>query len=389
VADGLAPLHRPSRVHLDEIAGPLGIYQHASGEVPNQAFGYCTDDVARALIVDLEQLPGLGWPAVESSVRRGLHFLREAFVPDLGVFRNQRSADGTWLPLSGAEEDASSRATLALARATAELPTERLRAEAAELLERAWPAMRGLEHVRPRATAVLAATAGALVVSTRAIEDAGRLLAGLRVEVGRAAGDDERWPWPEPILTYESALVPRALIAGGAFLHDWPAIRLGLRVLDWLTETSIDPQGKLIPVGNRGWWPRGGDRARFDQQPIEATSLLLAAEAAFDVTGEASHLAATEACYGWFLGANSAGVPVADPRRGSCHDGLSPHGVNSNQGAESTLMWLQAAARMPRLRALALARPSTQSSPSTEGPTGSPEETVVGEALVLEQRRLL
>ena len=80
-------------------------------------------------------------------------------------------------------------------------------------------------------------------------------------------------------------------------------------------------------------------RSRFDQQPIEAAALLLAAEDAFAATGRARYGRALEQAYGWFLGSNDLGIPVAAPDRGACFDGLTPHGVNLNQGAESTLAW--------------------------------------------------
>ena len=62
-----------------------------------------------------------------------------------------------------------------------------------------------------------------------------------------------------------------------------------------------------------------------------------------------------ERSYAWFLGANDLGLYVADPARGACCDGLEMAGVNMNEGAESTLMWLVAAEhiralREPRLR---------------------------------------
>ena len=44
------------------------------------------------------------------------------------------------------------------------------------------------------------------------------------------------------------------------------------------------------------------------------------------------------------------GLLVADPATGGCFDGLTPAGVNVNQGAESTLMWLTA---LETIRAIA------------------------------------
>ncbi len=123
----------------------------------------------------------------------------------------------------------------------------------------------------------------------------------------------------------------------------------GLRALDWLIEVQTAPAGHLSPVGN-GWWPRDGARSQFDQQPIEATALLLAAEEAFAATGRTRYRRAVEQAYGWFVGANDTGIPVAVAARGACFDGLKADGLNPNQGAESTLVWLIAQEHVRRLR---------------------------------------
>jgi hypothetical protein len=94
----------------------------------------------------------------------------------------------------------------------------------------------------------------------------------------------------------------------------------------------------------------GGERSTFDQQPIDATSILLAAEAAYDATGDPRYGLAMERAYAWFLGANDLGRPVAFPGRGSCANALTATGVDPNQGAESTLLWLMAAEHIRALR---------------------------------------
>ena len=128
-------------------------------------------------------------------------------------------------------------------------------------------------------------------------------------------------------------------------------VRTGLRVLDWLIEAQTSADGHLRSVGNAGWWPRGGHPARFDQQAISTTTLLLAAEAAFEETADPRYREATECAYGWFLGHNDAQAPVADPTSGAGADGIGPAGVSHNQGAESTLMWLIALEHIRALRA--------------------------------------
>jgi hypothetical protein len=325
--------------------------QHAILSRPDPAHGYCVDDVARALQVDLLHGRALGWDAVATSAWRGFRFLDDAFDAPSGRFRNFRAIDGSWIGGLGSD-DSYGRAVHALGDTIATAPDRRLVDAAASLMDRALPAGAELPSLRAEASvvlgcaAILDTTAGGLpgVMLTR-------LATRLHDEFRRRSMPD--WPWPEPLVTYENALLPRALIVAGRILESETMVDAGLRSLDWLIDVQTTPEGHLSPVGN-GWWPRGGDRSQFDQQPIEATSLLLAAEAALSVTRDPRYEAAMERAYAWFLGGNDLGLYVADPARGACCDGLEPAGVNMNEGAESTLMWLTA---VEHTRALRDARP--------------------------------
>jgi hypothetical protein len=206
--------------------------------------------------------------------------------------------------------------------------------------------------LRARSAALLACDAALHAGGTGEIARTYRRLAvGLREELEGGAVT-AGWPWPDPVLTYENALVARALITGGRSLGTPEMVRLGCRILDWLIEVQTAPDGHLTTIGNRGWWPRDGVRARFDQQPIEATAMLLAAEAAWEATHADAYRRAAEAAYAWFLGGNDLGLAIADPQEGGCHDGLTPGGVNQNRGAESTLMWLTALEHIRGLRGM-------------------------------------
>ena len=301
-------------------------------------------------MVDLLQRRELGWEAVHDSALRSLAFLEDAFEPTSGRFRNFRARDGSWLEAVGSE-DSQGRALLALGAVLADAPEEEAVARAGRLFVAALPAAYQLTSPRAVASAILgcaAAMDGGLRRETQ------QLLEELAARLGRAfvrVRLDRDWPWPEAELTYENALLPRALMTAGALVGDYEMRRTGLRVLNWLIDVQITSEGIFSPVGSSGWWPRSGERSRFDQQPIEATSILLAAETAYRLTGEERYRIAVEAAYGWFLGDNDLGVWLAEPARGSCHDGLSPRGVNLNQGAESTLMWLTALEHMRGIRA--------------------------------------
>ena len=339
-AVALAPLHRISRRHLEALSGELGIMQHAKGAKPDPAHGYCVDDVARSLGVDLLHARVLGWPAVADSARRNLRFLEESFDESTGRFRNFRAVGGDWVA-GKPSEDSQGRAMLAIGETIAGAPDEAMRDDATRLWDRALPAISRLTAMRAQASVVLGCEA---ILRVGPNEDARIWLAKFARSIdrrlrGNASSD---WFWPDEELTYENALIPRCLIVAGKRLGSADMVGTGVQVLDWLLSVQTSAGGHLSPIGN-AWWRRGGPRSRFDQQPIEATALLLAAEAALEVTGESRFGAVMELAYAWFLGRNDLGRSVANPVRGAAFDGLTPSGLNLNQGAESTLMWLTAA----------------------------------------------
>lgn len=343
----LAPLHPISRQHLEALTGELGIMQHAVGSVPDPAHGHCVDDVARALEIDLLHGRSLGWPAVADSARRNLRFLEAAFDDSSGTFRNFRTIAGEWLP-GRASQDSQGRAMLALGMTIADQSDASLRDAAIALWDRALPGAARLTALRAQASVALGCDAR---LRTAPDEPSRVLLAkfsrGLDRKFRVNASSD--WFWPENELTYENALLGRCLIVSGLRLGSRDMVGTGVQVVDWLLSVQTTAGGDLSPIGNE-WWSRGGVRSRFDQQPIEATALLLAAEAALEATGESRFRAAMELAYAWFLGRNDLGMSVAHPERGACSDGLTPTGLNTNEGAESTLVWLMAAEHMRALR---------------------------------------
>jgi hypothetical protein len=343
------PLYPVCRSHLEVLSDEVGIWQHARGTLPDRRFGYCTDDVARLLVVDVLQAHELGWAAVDASVRRSLAFVEEAFDAPSGRFRNLRDARGRWLE-ADRSEDCHARALVGLAAVAVEAPDRELAERSKAMFDRALPAAGSFGALRPMAAALLACVAlvdgGLSAGASEAVER----LAGILAGSFDGASSDLEWPWPEPVLTYENALPAQALIVAGVALGRPGMLARGCAVLDWLIDVQLGQDGCLSPVGNKGWWPRGGPRSRFDQQPIEAATLLAAAAAAARATGGERYLDAAESAYGWFLGDNDVGVAVADPASGSCHDGLQPLGLNPNRGAESTLMWLTALDRIRQLR---------------------------------------
>ena len=125
------------------------------------------------------------------------------------------------------------------------------------------------------------------------------------------------------------------MIAAGTALDDTTLCQRGLDLLAWLLafETA---NGHLSPTPVAGRGP-GDARPGFDQQPIEVSTLADACARAAAVDTNPIWRNGVMAAAAWFMGDNDAGEPMWDPHTGGGYDGLHADGVNSNQGAESTL----------------------------------------------------
>jgi hypothetical protein len=173
----------------------------------------------------------------------------------------------------------------------------------------------------------------------RIAEDIRRDLAERLFEMRQArAGSD--WPWFEDILSYCNAKLPHALLVSGQSMSRDDMVEASLDALMWLAEVQRAEEGHFLPIGCNGFYPRGGDRARFDQQPIEAHAMVSACLEAHRATGEDRWKVEAQRAFDWFVGRNDLRTPIYDPGSGGCHDGLQPDDVNRNLGAESTLAFL-------------------------------------------------
>jgi hypothetical protein len=247
--------------------------------------------------------------------------------------------------------DSHGRAIWALGVTAAEMKEDRLRAIAVPLFHAALPAMRQVTDLRAAAFALLG-TVGFLsrFEGDSAAKRARGHLAGHLLKAFEASASDPDWPWLEDKLTYANGRLPQALLEAGRQMNHEGMIEAGVRSLEWLVEVST-ANGHLSPVGNDGWYPRGGTRALFDQQPLDAEAMVAACTAAFRATGDRVWVDRATLCFQWFLGTNDLELSLYDPGTGGCHDGLTPTGVNENQGAESTLAWLSALIQMHDLEA--------------------------------------
>jgi hypothetical protein len=188
------------------------------------------------------------------------------------------------------------------------------------------------------------------MVGERAVRLLHADLADRLLQAFESEGAYEEWPRPEESLTYANARLPHALLLSGSGLKRDDMIEVGLKSLGWLVEIQT-MDGQFSPIGNQGWYRRGAERARFDQQPIEADALVSACACAFDVTNDRFWLEQVMLGFEWFLGRNDLGADLYDDATGGCRDGLHAAGASDNEGAESTLAWLSALTTMHELQA--------------------------------------
>lgn len=328
--------------HLHRLTDSTGILQHAIFTIPNYAEGYTTDDNARALMVSV-LLEELGNGVAFDLASRYLAFLWYAFNPENGRFRNYMDYQRHWLEERGSD-DCHGRALWALGTVLGRSASLPLQGTATRLFEHALPAI--LETTSPRAWSFaligiheyLRRFTGDRMVSQVRKELAARLMA---LYQAHATPD---WCWFEDRLTYCNASLPHALLLCGEAIPDPAMSDTALRSLRWLADLQRDngENGHFVPVGTQGFYLKGGERARFDQQPVEAQAMVSACLEAYRLTGDSYWRKEAERAFEWFLGRNDLNLSLYDPTTGGCRDGLHPDRANENQGAESTLAFLQA-----------------------------------------------
>jgi hypothetical protein len=154
------------------------------------------------------------------------------------------------------------------------------------------------------------------------------------------------WRWFEDGLAYCNARLPQALIVSGASIDSAEMTKAGLESLEWLSSVQRSADGCFAPVGSLGFQVRGGPKALFDQQPVEACSMISACIEALRFTGDDRWGHRAWRAFNWFSGQNVLRESLYDVTTGGCRDGLHADRVNENQGAESTLSYLLALLEM-------------------------------------------
>jgi hypothetical protein len=315
--------------HLMSMTDARGTFEHALFSQPRPEHGFCTDDMARVLVVTTRE------PSPASAVRDlamlSLRFLQGA-VDAEGKCRNRMDQRGAWEDVP-ALDDCWGRTIWGLGTVLSHSDDHLLRELSAHTLDRAMTQ----RSPWPRAMA-FAALGAANVLSANPDNVSARSLLSDAADAMSGIGNDAAWPWPELRLAYANAVLPEAMIAAGSALDRPDLQRRGLELLEWLlARETLQGHLSVTPVGGSGRENRGPG---FDQQPIEAAALADACVRALDVDGKQQWRDGITAATDWFLGGNDCGVLMWDRQTGGGFDGLQRSGANLNQGAESTLAFL-------------------------------------------------
>lgn len=327
--------------HLRVMTDDTGILQHATFSVPRYADGYCLDDNARGLyLMALVEDAGTEDPQVlRGLASRYLGFMNYAFDQPNGRFRNFMSYSRNWLEDCGSE-DSQGRSIWALGAVLGRSHDPSAKSLSEHLFRSALRAVPAFSSPRAWAYTLLG-----LDEYLRAfhhdehVESILKLLSERLLNLGHRTSRPD-FPWFEDRLTYCNARLPQALLVSGAWLKSEEMTAAGLRTLTFLVSEQCSAEGYFAPIGSNGFYVRGGPRAAFDQQPVEACGMVAACLEAARRTGDSAWAERARWAFNWFVGENQLKQPLYDPRTGGCRDGLHEDRVNENQGAESSLCFL-------------------------------------------------
>lgn len=335
-AASILEVPEPPLDHLRRLTDSTGLYQHAKFTVPDRQHGYCTDDNARAVVAMTKYCSQYADPEAQRLFETYLSFICHAQNAD-GTIRNFMTFDRNWVSDEPAH-DALGRALWAFGAVIARPPLPRYLPVIKDCFDRSVKhvpqlSLRGKAYSIFGMSQYLKQFPGASDIKRYLAEAADHLLA----QYESCSAPD--WQWFEDILAYDNAVLPHALYTAALTAGEEKYLHVANKTCQFLLEETYDGR-RFSFVGCNGWYKRRGKRAVFDQQPIEVAGTVMMLRTAYEATGRGEFLKAEKKAFDWFLGENDLHVPVYDFATKGCSDGLTPGGVNSNQGAESMLSFL-------------------------------------------------
>jgi hypothetical protein len=322
--------------HISNLTDTTGIIQHALYDVPNLKEGYCIDDNSRALLL-------MVWAGKDTNnqVARRLLPVYLSFIHYMqtegGTFRNFMDYTKA-CPEKYGSEDSFGRTLMALGYLVSEGYSPLLVKAGKEIFANVYQSVDHLVTLRGIAFSIIGLCQ--FIKGNYPDDLKKEVVVNLANKMTGMYRDNkkENWDWFEPVLAYDNAMLPLALLHAYELTGDIIYLSIANESMYFL-ESKVFHDNMLRPIGNQGWLPRGGEAAQFDQQGIDAMAMVLYYQQALKLTGDKKYLSRMCASYQWFLGANDLDIALYDPETGGCADGLQAEGINYNKGAESTLAY--------------------------------------------------
>ncbi|MFC1790205.1 hypothetical protein ACFLZP_01825 [Patescibacteria group bacterium] len=340
-------LNRPPQIQfLKRLVTPQGILQHSRFSQPSQVTGYSLDDNARGLLVS-------AWLAnLYPQEKEFLQSLCQTCLDFITGQQDQNNHLRNYLFISFQErflsrewaEDSLGQTIWALGFLLSSVSWFPNQAQARKLFLKQYSQ---LAHQQSLRTLAYGLRGLLLYLQKEADPKIYKLAFDLASKLAWAFknNQEKNWCWYEDKLTYANAILPWAFLHAGFYFKKKSWFKSAEKSLLWLMSISLEKKVP-VPVGQRGWYFKGGSKSRFDQQPIEAGYMVLACCSAYCLTANKLYLQEAQKWFTWFWGKNLAGLCLIDKTDGGCYDGLEPWQVNLNKGAESTICYLLAVASL-------------------------------------------
>ena len=238
-------------------------------------------------------------------------------------------------------EDAHGRAIWALGYlSSAEFIPVDLRKEAETLLLKSLDNIENMSHLRSIAFTISGLYFYNQKLGSQSIVAKIRKLAD-KILDSYNRNSQKNWKWFEEELTYANSKIPEALLYAHITTQDDKFLDVAIDYLGFLTKNTF-LNSVMVPIGEKGWYRKGGKRAMFDQQPIDVAYTVQTLILVYKITNQEKFKNMAFNAFQWFLGKNTLGQVVYNETTGGCHDGIGNNAINLNQGAESTVSYLLA-----------------------------------------------
>jgi glycosyltransferase involved in cell wall biosynthesis/rhamnogalacturonyl hydrolase YesR len=334
--------------HLISLTDDVGLLQHAYFGVPDRNHGYSADDVGRGLAALMNLYNQQKDEQILPFILTYVSFLNHSQT-ETGHFHKLMSYDRRFQDEDGTD-DTLGRVLWGLGAVVRWGPKEQIRALAQNIMAKAAPRIPGIEAPRAKAYAIIGMShllhkfVGASQFKRLLIE-----LADALVNLYKENRSND-WHWFANAITYGNAKIPEALLRAFQVTQTQEYLEVALESLDFLTKQQWNGVYFEL-IGNEGWYPKGGERALFGQESIDAGYLVEAYVAASEVTDDSEYLKFARLAFDWFLGRNRLNAQLYDFADGAVADGIDSNGISTNRGAESVVCYLLAVLGLSELKA--------------------------------------